>query len=638
VIGVDSPAVGDDLVIGGQLGNYLIESVIGRGGMSVVYRAKHARLGTSVALKVLAPELSSDDSFRERFLREAQMAAAIDHAHVVPIHDTGLHDGSLYIVMRYVSGSDLKTLLATSGPLDAEQALSLLTPVAQALDVAHAHGLVHRDVKPANILLQRSAQTGAIDHVYLTDFGIAKSASISGLTRAGGLIGTVEYMPPEQVEGGHVSAQTDVYSLAGVFYECITGKIPFERELAQGALPPVGALEPVSSMRPELPRALDGVIAKGLSRDPADRYATCEQFIHACSYVLEARTADAGAAAGETVVEPASPARDTAADEPVRWPEMAAAEPAAPVARGGGSRPPADQPPPSDSRTSGGGGRSRTSRRPLYAGLAVAAVAAIVAVVLLSSSSSKKSGGKPASAALAQVPTNHVTGAGNATVALTGNVAKVTVTTNGLDNNESLGHALHIHGNGKGQCPPASAARDHNGHRTISTTDGINYYGAPVQALTTRGDTSTSSILTFARYPTGGKIRYTRTITLPPPVAAYIRQNNAVIVVHGVDYDHSGIYSGVLDRSELNKSVPGTATAPALCGVLSGATKTAAVSPRSRAHTLVFTAALVQTRAQAVPASALFECSAAEAAEALGERRRQATAHVAPERAARALG
>src|SRR6202047_1482676 len=203
----------DDLIIGGQLGNYLIESVIGRGGMSVVYRAKHSRLGTSVALKVLAPELSSDDSFRERFLREAQMAATIDHPNVVPIHDMGMREGSLYIVMRYVAGGDLKAMLATSGPLDAEQAVSVLMPVALALDAAHAHGLVHRDVKPGNILIQRSA-AGDVEHVYLTDFGIAKSSSISGLTRAGGFLGTVEYMAPEQVGGGAVSGQTDVYALA----------------------------------------------------------------------------------------------------------------------------------------------------------------------------------------------------------------------------------------------------------------------------------------------------------------------------------------------------------------------------------------------------------------------------------------
>src|SRR5271169_2678088 len=136
----------EELVIGGQLGNYLIESVIGRGGMSVVYRAKHARLGTSVALKVLAPELSSDDTFRERFLREAQMAAGLDHPNVVPIHDMGLHENSLYIVMRYIAGGDLKALLATSGPLEAERAVALLMPIALALDAAHTHALVHRDV------------------------------------------------------------------------------------------------------------------------------------------------------------------------------------------------------------------------------------------------------------------------------------------------------------------------------------------------------------------------------------------------------------------------------------------------------------------------------------------------------------
>jgi hypothetical protein len=246
----------------------------------------------------------------------------------------------------------------------------------------------------------------------------------------------------------------------------------------------------------------------------------------------------------------------------------------------------------------------------------------LVAVVLLTKrSSSSKAGALPA-AALEQVPTNHVTGSGNATVKLNGDVATVTVTTNGLDYNESLGHALHIHGGGKGQCPPASAARAHNGHLSVSTTDGINYYGPPVQALTTSGDTSTSSILAFSRYPTGGSIRYTRTITLPPPVAAHIRQNNAVIVVHGVDYDHTGIYSGVLDPSELNKSVPGTATAPALCGVISGPQKAASLNPGLRAHELVYTASLVQTVAQADPSSELFACHGAEATAAVESRRR----------------
>jgi hypothetical protein len=268
-----------------------------------------------------------------------------------------------------------------------------------------------------------------------------------------------------------------------------------------------------------------------------------------------------------------------------------------------------------------------------------ALVVAVIAVVLLtkSSSSTKTGAGGPA-AALAQVPTNHVTGSGNATVKLKGDVATVTLTTNGLAYNESLGHALHIHGGGKGQCPPASAARHHNGHLSISTTDGIKYYGPPVQALTTRGDTSTSSILAFSRYPSGGTIRYTRTISLPPPVAAYIRQNNAVIVVHGSDYDHSGIYSGVLDRSELNKGVPGTATAPALCGVLSGSQKAAALHPGSRPPAPVHTAALTVTVAQAEPASELFVCHAAGGTPAVASSRRRSAIKLTAYSPASALG
>ena len=186
---------------------------------------------------------------------------------------------------------------------------------------------------------------------------------------------------------------------------------------------------------------------------------------------------------------------------------------------------------------------------------------------------------------------------------LDGDRAAVTVTTSGLDNGAELVHLMHIHAGGKGECPPASAARLHNGHLAISTTDGINYYGPPVQALTTHGDTSVSSILAFPRFLSGGKLHYTRTITLPANVAAAIRQDNAVIVVHGTDYDGTGIYSGVLDASELNKSVPATATAPALCGRLVGAQNAAATNPRSsvarRLHGLALVNAARQRAARA---------------------------------------
>jgi serine/threonine protein kinase len=615
--------VTDQLVVGGQLGNYLIDSVIGRGGMSVVFGAKHARLGMQVALKVLAPELSSNDTFRERFLREAQIAAGIDHPNVIPIHDMGLHEDSLYIVMRYVAGGDLKDLLTDSGPLELERALTLLRPVALALDTAHAHGLIHRDVKPANILIQRST-AGQGEHVYLTDFGIAKSSHFSGgLTGPGASIGTVGYMAPEQLEGREVSAQTDVYALAVTFYECLTGRIPFRRELAEGIRPPTGAVEPASSVRPDVPAALDGVIVKALSRSPADRYPTCEQFLRACRDVVDGgsarmddlarddltATALSAQEATEAISGPAAmPGRlDHESDAaPETEPLRADDEQGGPV-RGGATR---------------RGVVASVPKRRWYVALLLTLLTGAAVVVVVLTSGSGTPAGKLSSSALGPVPTNRVTGSGAATVRLNGNQAAVTVTTNGLDNNAELVHLLHIHAGRKGECPPASAARLHNGHLAISTTDGINYYGPPIQALTTRGDTDVSSILAFPRFPTGGELHYARTITLPPTVAADIRRNNAVIVVHGIDYDGSGIYSGVLDPSELNKAVPGTATAPALCGRLIGQQTTAAGNPRPSRHTLVYTASL-NDLAQGVPMRSVFFCHVGEAAGALGETRRR---------------
>jgi serine/threonine protein kinase len=573
--------VADQLVIGGQLGSYLIDSVIGRGGMSVVYRAKHLRLGMWVAIKVLAPELGSDDAFRERFLREAQMAATVDHPNVIPIHDMGVHDSSLYIVMRYVSGGDLKSLLADSGPLEPSRALALLKPVASALDAAHVNGLVHRDVKPANVLIQRS-QTGAVEHVYLTDFGIAKSsAATPGLTGTGMFIGTIEYMAPEQLESREVSPQTDVYALAATFYQCLTGRIPFERELSEGARPPVGPLDPIATLRPGLPDALDGVFARALARDAAERHRSCGEFLSAC----EEAAAGVSAVAATKLSEEPEPALDAplpAADE--------------------------EDPPGASAR------RERPGRGRWYAALAAALLAAAVAVaaVILSSSKSTPSG-KLSSSELAAVPTNRVTGSGQVSVRLDGDRATVTLTTEGLDKDAPLVHAMHIHAGGKGQCPPASSARLHNGHLAIDTNDGINYYGPPVQALTTSGDTSVASILVFPRYPTGGAIRYSRTITLPPKVVEFIRENDAVIVIHGIDYDGSGIYSGVLDRSDLDKALPATATAPALCGRLVGRQEVA-----SRSAPALYTASLAKSSASI---SELLVCQVSEGLAATETRR-----------------
>jgi hypothetical protein len=394
---------------------------------------------------------------------------------------------------------------------------------------------VHGDVKPTNILLQRAA-TGEVAHVYLTDFGGSLSpAMLEEIKGAGGLIGTIGYLAPEQLEGEATKAQTDVYGLAATVYECLGGQVPFKRQITQGQRPPSGAPDPLSTMRPELPQRLDGVLAKALARRPGERYATCEQLLSACSIAL---ASEAGARAGEH---------------------------AAPIA--------AERRP----RPSLGALGPRGRRRLVYGGVAAALlVGAAAAVAAVTSSSSKPEApiavieGVPSSTQLADVPMNRVTGSGSATVHLEGSRAVVQVTTQGLDGDASLVHAIHIHAGSKGVCPPASAARLHNGHLTISTTDGINYYGPPVLSLTTSGDTSVASILAFPRFLTGGNLKYTRTIVVPAHVAEAIRANDAVVIVHGLNYDGSGIYDGVLDRSDIDASVPGTATAPALCGRLQG--------------------------------------------------------------------
>jgi hypothetical protein len=372
-------------------------------------------------------------------------------------------------------------------------------------------------------------------------------------------------MAPEQMEARRVSAQTDVYALAVTLYECLTGRIPFQRELAEGVRPPVGPLEPVSTMRPEVPGALDQAIAKALSRNPADRQPTCDLFLQACRDAV----ADRGPqlAGGATATATVSSAPSSPASSVQQSPESvqdAGRRPRAPWLAG--------------------------QRRRAALLVALAAIG-LAAVVIALTSGSGAPPGRLSDSVLYEVPTNHVTGSGQATVRLNGNQAAVTVTTSGLDNDAELVHLIHIHGGGKGVCPPASAAHLHNGHLAISTTDGINYYGPPVQALTTHGDTSVGSILAFPRFLSGGNLHYTRTIVLPPDVAAEIRRSKAVVVVHGTDYDHSGIYSGVLDPSELNKGVPGTATAPALCGPLR-ATGNANADSQPRGRARIYTAQL----------------------------------------------
>ena len=234
-------------------------------------------------------------------------------------------------------------------------------------------------------------------------------------------------------------------------------------------------------------------------------------------------------------------------------------------------------PPPSAPPSSDGPGAPAPKKRsllPILGVLALIAVAVVVVIVVTSGGSSKPSG-QPFAATLQPVPTNQVTGAGSGTVSLNGDVATVDVNAHGLLNGAP--HAMHIHAGGRGVCPPASAARKHNGHLSISTTDGIKFYGPPQVSLTSGGDTSPKSIVDFSRYPSTGTIHYTRAITIPAGVADAIRAGNAALIIHGIDYNHNGIYDNVLDRSELKNSLTGESTAPAVCGPLVP-TKTADVS------------------------------------------------------------
>src|SRR5919108_4388613 len=284
-----------DRRIGTVLGGYRIVETLGSGGTSVVYRAEHVRLGRSAALKLLAPGLGEAD-FSERFLRESQLAASIDHPSIVPVYDAGEEDGLLYIAMACVEGSDLKTLLAEEGRLPTRRALRIVGQIASALDAAHGRGLVHRDVKPANILVAPD------DRAYLSDFGVVKELASNGTTRTGSFVGTIEYSAPEQIEGRAVDGRADVYSLACVLYECLTGEIPFRRE-NQAALVYAHLLASPpkpSEANPDLPGAIDAVVAKGMTKKPEDRYATGGELIG------EATEALGEAAARGTIAPPLS--------------------------------------------------------------------------------------------------------------------------------------------------------------------------------------------------------------------------------------------------------------------------------------------------------------------------------------------
>jgi serine/threonine protein kinase len=667
---------GDQLERGSLIGGYRIDEVISRGGMGIVYRATNIALHRVYALKVLVPELSNDVTFRERFKREMRIAASLHHPNVVGIHYAGEHDGQLFLVMDFIYGTDLRQILIKDGALEPDRAVDLLVQFASALDAAHAKGLVHRDVKPANMLVTvRDAE----EHGYLTDFGLAKrSDNVGALTQKGVVVGTVDYMAPEQITGNPTDARTDIYALGCVFFEMLTGKIPYERENSVAVLfahvhdPPPVLPEALASLHP----TFGAVIEQAMTKDPDGRYLSPGDFARDAAAALsgmryagpptvvatgEARPTIGGEPVPERPAAPAQPTAPAASSAPpsppptrgdetrvpsTMGPGATPEEPAATIApdpvppatsgppattsapattgppatteppataappdRGWAEPPPAEVPPrihwseqpaptappsggydappappaatvpPSTGGTSGAppvppvsqapagaaagpaGGRPARSRWLALGGVVVAA--AVIAVIILLVTGGSSPAPPPAAAApsfaaaVRPVPTNKVTGTGTATVQIQGNVATVTVNTNGL---LSAVHLMHIHG-GTGNCPPASAAVVFNGHRFISASVGDKFYGGVVSSLTTQGDTSPATHLESSLYPVTGNIQYKRTFTLGPGVAAEIRQGLAVIVVHGISYDGKSTYDNFLGPG-------GESGAPALCGAL----------------------------------------------------------------------
>ena len=276
-------------LVGEEFAGYRLVSVLGRGGMSIVFRAENPRLGNVIALKVLDPSLASDDVFRTRFLEESRIAASMNHPNVIPLHDMGASDGLLYIAMRCVTGTDLRQMLKKRGRLPAETAVFLLDQAARALDAAHRRGLVHRDVKPGNLLVERGNEGADPEHVYLTDFGITKQmGGRTGLTSSGQFLGTVDYVAPEQIRGISVLGRADQYALGCVLYECLTGRVPFEKDLDAAIIWAHMEESPTlpTVLRPELPPAIDRVFAQVLAKDPERRFESCKDFMTAARDAL----------------------------------------------------------------------------------------------------------------------------------------------------------------------------------------------------------------------------------------------------------------------------------------------------------------------------------------------------------------
>jgi len=275
--------------VGETFGGYAIEALLGRGGMGSVYLATQSRLGRKVALKVISPDLADDEGFRARFLRESQLVASLDHPNVVPVYDADEVDGVLYLAMRYVEGPSLRDLIRRQGRLDPEETLRIAEQVGGALDAAHAAGLVHRDVKPGNILLTRPG-----GHAYLCDFGLAKRTTSVTATEPGSFLGSVDYCAPEQIQGKQVDPRADVYSLGCVLFHCLAGEPPFRRDSEIAVLHAHLEASPrkVTDVVADVPAAVDEVLAAAMAKDPDDRYASAGALAGALGRALHGAAPD----------------------------------------------------------------------------------------------------------------------------------------------------------------------------------------------------------------------------------------------------------------------------------------------------------------------------------------------------------
>jgi serine/threonine protein kinase len=401
-----------DISIGSVFAGHRLDSVAGRGGMGVVYKATHLALDRVVALKLIAPEISGDDSFRERFKQESMTAAALDHPNVVPIYDAGEELGQLYVTMRYVPGTDLRALIEQNGALPPAEAASIIFQIGDALDAAHERGLVHRDVKPGNILIE---DRGGTRHAYLTDFGLTKHAATeSGMTKTGMFVGTLDYIAPEQLQGQAVDARTDVYSLTCVLYQAVTGQVPYPRDSEPSKMWAHMGEDPpkVRRVRADIPDAFEEVIERGMAKKPEDRYPSAGDLGRAARAAAaggQATQVERSVATGDAapnhampppvVSMPAPPTGVASSPAPTAGPSAPAAPPpppgyAPPPPPPGPPTPPPQWQPTAAGSTPGaggpGGGKNRT---PLIIGAVVAAVLVLGVVAALALSGGGDGGG-----------------------------------------------------------------------------------------------------------------------------------------------------------------------------------------------------------------------------------------------------